>query len=399
MKHFDIIIIGGGIIGATIARSILQNQKSKRIAILEKESHVAAHASGRNSGVLHSGFNLKPNTLKAKYCVNGNRLWREYCKKKNIACQEVGTIVLATNNNEQETLATLLGRGKENNVPGIRMLTPDELRSREPHATKGEALFSPTGSIVNGKELTGAIVEDVKSSGGELLLTEKVEDIQLKSDGYIIKTPEHQYQTGFIFNCAGLYADQIAHKLNVGTDYRIIPFRGDYYKIRSAKSGILNSMIYPVPDLNYPFLGVHWTKSINGETHVGPCAALAFGKESYRAFQINISESWSMITTPQFRNLWRSTSFRKLAWDQIKVTFSRKQFIAQAQRLIPAVNPSDFVRAESGNRAQLVHRNGQMVEDILVEKKGNSVHVLNAVSPGMTCALPFADYVVDLGLN
>jgi L-2-hydroxyglutarate oxidase LhgO len=399
MKDFEFIVVGGGVVGTAVARSLLQKKLSRHVAVLEKESSLAAHASGRNSGVLHSGFNLKPGSLKAKYCVEGNRRWRIFCDDHRVPYQMLGTIVLATSKKEQRTLVELLERGRSNGVPRVKILTHTQLKKREPHARVGEALYAPTGCLVDGTLMTEALGEDVKSSGGHIFLHAHVMGVHPTAQGYEITTTQQKFRGKWIINCAGLYADRIAHQMGVGQAYRVIPFRGDYYQMTRSKAHVLNGMIYPIPNLKYPFLGVHWTKTLKGETHVGPSAALAFGKESYHPLNVNLKESLGMLTSPHFRHLWKSASFRRLAWDQIKITLSRGEFIRRAQCLIPDVKPSDFRRIQSGNRAQLVHQSGKMVEDILVEKKDQSVHVLNAVSPGLTCALPFADFLVDLATH
>lgn len=399
MKKVDCIVIGAGVIGAAVSRSLLSRGKVKSLVVLEKEVAPALHTSGRNSGVVHSGFNLKPGSLKAKFCVEGNARMKTFCKEKGVAVDPVGTLVMAMEQKEMSVLEELLRRGETNGVHGLRIVDAAELRRLEPHALGVAALHSPMGAITSGKEVTRALVEDVKNLGGEFHFTHQVKDIRETSQGFVVKANGMGFEAPLLFNCAGLYADEVAHKMGVGLEYTIVPFRGEYFKIRSAKKDLVRSMIYPVPDLNYPFLGVHWTKMISGDLMIGPSATMAFGRESYHPLSIGWKDSFKMALKPNFWNMFRSSDFRRLAWGQIKMSFDRERFIAEAQRLVSGADASDFEPGKNGNRAQMVDRTGKLVDDIVVKQQGGSLHVLNAVSPGFTCSLPFADYLVDTLTN
>ncbi|MFN0118240.1 MAG: L-2-hydroxyglutarate oxidase [Elusimicrobiota bacterium] len=399
MKQVDCVVIGGGVIGTAVARSFLKNKKGKKLLLLEKEPKPALHTSGRNSGVLHSGINLKPGSLKATLCVEGNKKLREFCLEKKLPFDPVGTLVVAINDSQIPILEELKRRGDANGTPNVQIVSQKELAEKEPYALGVAALYSPSGAIASGKEVTLALADEVAQLGGEIFFSEKVIGIEDKNSKYIVKTSSQVIETENLFNCAGLYADEIAHMVGVGLDYSIIPFRGEYFKVSNSKKDFIKSMIYPIPDLNYPFLGVHWTKMVTGELMIGPSATIAMGRESYKNTQIGIKDVFSMITKRNFWNLFRTEDFRRLAKTQIALSFSRKRFIAEAQKLVRGFEVSDFVMGKNGNRAQLVRSNGKLVDDMIVEKKGNSVHVLNAVSPGFTCALPFADYLIDQMFN
>lgn len=397
---YDALIIGGGVVGCAVARALVFKKPEWKIAVFEKEFAVARHSSGRNSGVLHSGFNLKPGSLKARFCVEGNRRWREYCGQKNIACRQIGTMVVALNAKQTEVLHELYRRGQGNGVPDLQILDQKQMTRLEPNARGEAALWSPTGSIVDSRALVVALIGEAKEHGVELFLVRKVLDVRESSAGYEI-IARHQndsverYQAKILINCAGLYADVVAHQLGVGKNYAIFPFRGEYLYLKPAKSDLIRSMVYPAPDLNYPFLGVHWTKKINGRVALGPNATLAFGRESYKAFHIHIGETARMVFSRNFMALFQSSAFRKLALKQIRLSLFKEEFMKEASALVRGATAEDIEPGPAGNRAQLVDRQGRLLDDMALERKGASWHVLNAVSPGLTCSLPFADYLVE----
>lgn len=394
-KKADLIVVGAGVIGSAVARSALFRRKVTSVAVLEKEAAPAQHTSGRNSGVVHAGFNLKPGSMKAKFCVEGNARMKEFCAAKRVSLEPVGTLVTAIKPEEVPVLEELHRRGRANGVPGARMIDGAELRRLEPNALGTAALHAPSGAITSGKAVTEALVEDARTLGAEFYFNRKVRSIGRVGGGYRVITNDGAFESPLLMNCAGLYADEVAHLTGVGLEYSIVPFRGEYFKLKPEKKTLVRSMIYPVPDLNYPFLGVHWTKMITGDLMIGPSATMAFGRESYSPFSIGWVDSLKMISKTSFWNMFRSKDFRRLAWGQIVMSFDRERFIQEARRLVAGVSSDDFVPGKNGNRAQVINRNGKMVDDILVEKSGASLHVLNAVSPGFTCSLPFADYLVD----
>jgi len=393
----DILVVGCGAVGAAVARSLASSRKGASVVVLEKEEGPALHTSGRNSGVLHSGFNPEPGTLKARFCVEGNARAREFCLKHKVALQTTGTIVVAQNLIEAETLAELLRRGRENNVPGIQMLSPDQMREKEPYAEGKTALFSPTGSIVDSAGFVQAMVAEAEELGAKFVFREKVKRFTALSAGFEVQTSGGaKYIANVLFNCAGLHADTLAHQLGAGMEYSIFPFRGQYYRTSEEKKHVLKSMVYPAPDLRYPFLGVHWTRTVGGEVLAGPNAVIAMGRESYSPFKINLAETAKMILDHRTWKMMASKDFRHMASTQFWISFSKNRFAQEAAKLIPGITPDDLeVYPKAGNRPQLINKDGHMVEDLVVEKRGNSLHVLNAVSPGLTSSLAFADHLVS----
>ena len=392
MKEYDIIIIGGGIIGCAIAKSIISKTK-KKVAVLEKENHVGEHASSRNSGVIHSGFYYKPNSLKARFCVEGNKKLLEYCLLNNVPYKKTGTLVVAKNEHDSETLYKLLDRGKINNVPGIKIVNNDELRKIEPYVKGKKGLYSPTGSIVNSKILVKTMAAETKNNGVDFLFGEQVLKISQKNDQILVNTKNYKIKSKYLINCAGIYADRIANLTGLKLNYRIIPFRGKYYQLIKEKSFLLKSMVYPIPDPNLPFLGIHITRTIDNNIIVGPNAVLAFGREAYSNKQFSISDIKDIISYDGFWKMMLLNSVKMK--NEFIQSFSKGKFVEQAQNLIPNLKSADFQEGYSGIRAQLVDRDGKLVDDLIIKNQNNITHILNAVSPGMTCSLPFADYVVN----
>ncbi len=392
MKEYDIIIIGGGIIGCAISKSIISKTK-KKVAVLEKENHVGEHASSRNSGVIHSGFYYKPNSLKARFCVEGNKKLLEYCLLNNVPYKKTGTLVVAKNEHDSETLYKLLDRGKINNVPGIKIVNNDELRKIEPYVKGKKGLYSPTGSIVNSKILVKTMAAETKNNGVDFLFGEEVLKISQKNDQILVNTKNYKIKSKYLINCAGIYADRIANLTGLKLNYRIIPFRGKYYQLIKEKSFLLKSMVYPIPDPNLPFLGIHITRTIDNNIIVGPNAVLAFGREAYSNKQFSISDIKDIISYDGFWKMMLLNSIKMK--NEFIQSFSKGKFVEQAQNLIPNLKSADFQEGYSGIIAQLVDRDGKLVDDLIIKNQNNITHILNAVSPGMTCSLPFADYVVN----
>ena len=384
MKYY---IIGGGIIGSTIALGIRLRDLGE-VVVLEKENKLGEHASGRNSGVIHSGINQKPGTLKAKMCVKGSRMLREYCITHRVPMQECGTLVVARNEEEIKTLETLLEMGKANGVPELRIIGEGELEIREPNIKGVTALYSPNGAIVDAKALNESVAKEAQKLGVKYLKNCKVEKI----NGNKIITNEGEFLADHIVNCAGLYADKIAHMMNIGLDYSIIPFRGDYIEVDTK----INSMIYQIPDLRYPFLGVHFTKTIEGKVLGGPNAALSWkGRESYDG-EFSWKEIYEILTSRNFWNLIASKEFLKLAYKNAKISLSKKSFIDELNSFLEnKITKNDVKPYRSGIRAQVVSQDGKMIDDFLIKTTAGSTHILNAVSPGLTCSLAFAEFVVD----
>ena len=394
--EYDIVIIGAGIIGCALANELSERFDIK-IAIIEKESSVGHHASSRNSGVIHSGFYYKPNSLKARLCVEGNQQLYQYCERKNIPIKRTGTLVVGKDNVERENLEFLLERSKNNNVQDVRIINKQELMKVEPYSTGKFALYSPMGSIVDSKGLVQSIGHDAKENGVDILLNQKVRNINRKTNGIIINTVTKTVSTKFLINCAGVYADNIARMMGLELNYQIIPFRGEYFELPKNKSHMVNSMIYPVPDPNLPFLGIHLTKTIDGRVIVGPNAVLAPGKEAYRNLDVNVNELGKILS---YKGFWRMLiNNRKRVEEEFIQSLMKTKLLDKVRDLVPNIELNELIRSYSGIRAQLVDDNGELVDDLVVKEHDDSIHILNAVSPGMTCSIPFANYVVDSYLN
>ncbi|MBI4422097.1 MAG: L-2-hydroxyglutarate oxidase [Elusimicrobia bacterium] len=392
-ERFDYLLIGGGVTGCALARALAERKPKARVALLEKEPEVAFHTSGRNSGVVHAGYNQKPGTLKAKFCVEGNRRLKEYAKSRGVPLAETGIRVVARSPSERPVLEELLRRGRENGVPGLSLVDGAELRRLEPNASGIAALHAPSGAAVDGGALVRALAEDAKAAGAQLRLGEAVRRVSASGEGYEVRTTRATYQAARLVNCAGLHADRVARQVGAGLGYSIVPFRGEFYYLDDAKAALIRSMVYSVPDIRYPFLGVHWTRTVHGKVKVGPNAVLALGREAYGTFEVHAGDALRMAADPRFWRMAASSEFRRLAAENLRTSLSKSAFLRQAFTLVAGARPADFKKGPSGIRAQLVDKTGALVDDLLVERKDASLHVLNAISPGLTCSLPFADYL------
>jgi len=393
MKNsYDFLIVGAGIVGLSIARSLKMHRPEAKILIIEKESHEAFHASGRNSGVLHAGFYYTKDSLKAKFCIAGNRAMKEYCRNKNIKLNNCGKLVVAMNEAELETLHELERRGHQNGS-NIRLLSEAEAKEMEPHIrTYQKALFSPETSSVNPKEVCQSIKRDLEAQGVEFRF--ETEYRGHKEDVFQ-KNREDMTAKTFI-NCGGLYADKIAHDFGFGKNYRILPFKGIYLKYSKHEPHIRHH-IYPVPNINNPFLGVHFTITADGHIKIGPTAIPAFWRENYGGLsRLKIGEMFKILWLEGKLFASNSFGFRDLAFEEMR-KYNKKYMARLAQAMIPDVDIDEFKEYTApGIRAQLLDlKAGKLVSDFVVEGDDKTVHVLNAVSPAFTCAFPFAEHVVE----
>ncbi len=398
---YDVAVIGAGVIGVAVARAIVQDDPKLKVAVFEKEAACAWHTSGRNSGVVHAGFNLKPGSLKARFCVEGNRRLSEYCQANKIPYLATGTVVVALDAGQEKTLDELFERGTQNGVPGLRRVDAKTLKVLETNAQGVGALHAPSGAIVDTKAFVRSLAQEAREKNVHFYFVHEVDAIERRQGAWQVRIRHgggatETFKSRLLVNCAGLYADKIAHMQGVGLGFSIFPFRGQYFYIRPEKSGIINSMVYPVPDLKYPFLGVHWTKKIDGRTAIGPNAMLALGRESYHPWDIHAMETLQMLLSRNFLALMGQPSFQRLALKQIELSLSRDAFARDAALLVRGAVVDDFSAGKAGNRAQLVGRDGKMVDDMLVITAEGAVHVLNAVSPGFTSSMPFAEHVAGL---
>jgi L-2-hydroxyglutarate oxidase len=393
MKKADFLLIGGGIIGISIARELKKRYPTSSVCILEKESECGLHASGRNSGVLHAGFYYTADSLKARFTRDGNKKLTEYCDAKNIKINKCGKLVVAQNESELKWLDELMVRASKNGVP-LESITAEETVAIEPRAiTFQRALFSPSTSSVNPHDLLQALQLDAITEGVEILTN--IQYLQRKKNK-VIQTSNGPFEAGYFINVAGLYADKIGRDFGFSKDYRVLPFKG-LYLYSNEPAGSLKTHIYPVPDLANPFLGVHLTVTTNGKVKLGPTAIPAFWREQYEGWDnFNFNELSEILLRQAGLFLSSNFDFKALAFREIK-KYSRTKLVSLASSLAKGIEIKNYRQwGKPGIRAQLLNiREKKLEMDFVLEGDKESMHILNAVSPGFTCALPFAEYVCD----
>ena len=390
---YDVIVVGGGLIGLATAREILQRQPDTKLAVLERESQIATQQSGHNSGVIHAGIYYKPGSLKARLCVAGHRAMMDYCDMKGIPYQTIGKVIVALNEDELPRLMDLWERGQANGVDGLRLIDRNELRELEPHLKGIKAIHSPHTGIVDYNLVAHAYVDDIRNLGGEIHTNCQVVALDSKDKTTRISTTQDTFEARFVITCGGLYSDKLREMSDGENNVKIVPFRGSYYALTPEKQDCVNSLIYPVPDPRFPFLGVHFTPSMKGEVWVGPNAVLAFARKGYYRWDVNLGELMDTLTYPGFWKLalryWKMGSL-ELFRDVVK-----SAYVKDVQRYIPTINADDLIAGHSGVRAQALRNNGELVDDFLIHHAGNIAHVQNAPSPGATSSLMIAKYIVD----
>jgi L-2-hydroxyglutarate oxidase len=392
-NSYDIAIIGGGIVGLATARALSERAPKARLVVLEKEAKLATHQTGNNSGVIHSGIYYKPGSYKAKLCVEGKGLMLDFCGKHGIRVDHVGKVIVATEQAELPRLQTLYERGVANGVP-VEMIDPGQLREIEPHANAIRAIRSPSTAIVDYKEVCAAMTRELTARGVTIQTNAQVTAIKRRAGKIELVTPGGAVPATRIVNCAGLYSDVVARMAGARVDLRIIPFRGEYYMIRPERQDIVRGLIYPVPDPEFPFLGVHLTRTVHGEVEAGPNAVLAFAREGYRFGTVRPGELAGTLTYSGFwqmaRKYWRTGSY------EMYRSLSKNAFVTALQRLVPALRPEDVTRGGAGVRAQAVSPDGALVDDFRIVAEADAIHVLNAPSPGATASLAIGRHIAGL---
>ena len=395
-NSFDVGVIGGGIVGLATARELLRRDPTRRVVIFEKEQRVAAHQSGHNSGVIHSGIYYAPGSAKARLCVAGSRALYAYCDEQRIPVERCGKLIVAIDPSELRALETLEQRAKANGVAGVERLDESGLRGVEPNAAGIAALFVPTTGIVDFQLVAEHYAAEVAAAGGVVRLGTAVTGIDAPDGSVQVRTTSGTFECGRVIACAGLGSDRVARMLGASDDMRIVPFRGDYYRLAESARGLVRGIIYPVPDPRFPFLGVHFTKRIAGDVWLGPNAVLAFALEGYRRSDVALGELADALGYPGFRTLarryWR-TGLAELARD-----FSQRLFYGSLRRYVPSLRESDLRPGPSGVRAQAVKRDGTLIDDFWFERKGGVTLVRNAPSPAATASLAIAGEIVDAAL-
>lgn len=389
----EIAIIGGGIVGLATAREILRRRPGTRLIVLEQEDRLAAHQTGHNSGVIHSGVYYAPGSLKARACVTGAAQLKAYCDEKGIPWDPCGKVIVATDASEIPRLEEIHRRGLANGVPGIRMIGAEELREVEPHVVGIQALLSPATGIVDFARVAHAYADDVREHGGEVRTRHGVTHIRRKGGVSRLTTAGGEIEARWVIACAGAWSDRVAALTGAPRVPRIVPFRGDYYILRPERRGLVRGNIYPVPDPRFPFLGVHFTPRMNGDLWLGPNAVLAFSRAGYRFRDVRPGDVADMVTYGGFlrfaRKHWK-TGYEEMARD-----LSKKRFLASLQKYIPALTAADLLPGPSGVRAQALGPDGALVDDFVIDRGEGVLHVRNAPSPAATSSLQIGAMVAD----
>ncbi len=397
MKRFDYIIVGGGIVGLATAWQMLKRKPGLKLAIIEKETVLAAHQTGHNSGVIHSGIYYKPGSLKAKNCIEGYNMLIDFCNTYEVPYELCGKLIVATSEAEIPELDKLYQRGLENGLNRISLITQAEANEVEPHLKVVKGIRVPYTGIIDYTEVCLKLGELVVSMGGEIYLGHKVEDITLYSDYAVIATPQRNFETSRYINCAGLYCDKIAGLTQPNIDTRIIPFRGEYFMLKPEKRFLVKHLIYPVPDPNFPFLGVHFTRMMGGGIEAGPNAVFAFKREGYHMWDVDLQEMFESLAWPGFRKV--MAKYYKTGLGEFYRSFSKAAFTKALQKLVPEIQEDDLVPAEAGVRAQACDKFGGLLDDFKIIHEKHAIHILNAPSPAATSSLSIGSTIAQMALN
>lgn len=387
-----IAVVGGGIIGLAVARRLAELRPESTLAVFEKEDSVAAHQTGRNSGVVHAGIYYAPGSLKATLCRRGVELLRAYCEEREIPLHSCGKLVVALESAELGRLRELERRAAANGVPGLRWLEGDELREVEPNAAGLAGLHSPSTAITDYRAVAEAFAEDIRAAGGVVHLGAEVTGIARTSRTVRIDTRAGAFEIDRLVICAGLQSDRTARLAGDGREPAIVPFRGEYYRLKPERERLVNGLLYPVPDPAYPFLGIHFTRRVHGGVDVGPNAVLALAREGYRRRDVRFSDLADIVRSNGFRALARK--HWRMGLHELRGSLSKQAFAAEARRYVPEVSADDLVPAPAGVRAQALDRDGSLVDDFRINRIGRVVAVRNAPSPGATASMAIAEHIV-----
>jgi L-2-hydroxyglutarate oxidase len=393
-SQYNVVIIGGGVVGLGVALEITRRFPHLRLLVLEKEDRVARHQSGHNSGVIHSGVYYKPGSMKARLCLTGAAAMVQFCREQGIAHEVCGKVIVATHADELARLEELRRRGEANGLTGLRMIGPEELREIEPHATGLQAMVVPSTGITDYARVCEKYAELISARGATVLTSAAATGIRRLASEIVVETTKGAFSTSALINCAGLHADRISRMAGDEPGVMIVPFRGEYYDLTPERASLVRALIYPVPDPRFPFLGVHFTRRITGKVDAGPNAVLALAREGYRHRDINLRDMASSLAFPGFwrmaRQHWRN------GIDEWHRSLSKSAFVRALQRLLPEVGEKDLVPGGSGVRAQALKPDGALVDDFQFVPSGKVLHVLNVPSPAATASLAIGKAIVDM---
>jgi L-2-hydroxyglutarate oxidase len=380
-----VIIVGGGIVGLATAYKLGRQLPGIQITALEKENSVGRHQTGNNSGVLHCGLYYKPGSIKARMAVTGIQEMVAFCRENGIPHDICGKLVVAVDESELPRLQALHERGQKNGLQGLQLLKPEQMREIEPHAGGVAALRVPQEGIVDYHSVCAVLLNKIAAQGGRVVTSAKVTGLRPTTSGWLARTTAGEFESDFLVNCAGLHCDKVSELAGEKREVRIVPFRGEYYKIKPERQFLVRNLIYPVPDPQFPFLGVHFTRMIRGGIEAGPNAVLAFAREGYRKTDFNLGELCDALT---FSGLWRFLGRHKnMCWEELKRSFSKRLFCESLQRLVPEIRREDLETGGAGVRAQALAPDGALVQDFCFGKRPRALHVLNAPSPAATASL------------
>ncbi len=396
-QRYDVAVIGGGIVGLSLAAALLDRRPQVRLALLEKESGLAEHQTGHNSGVLHSGIYYRPGSLRAQLCVEGARRMAEFCVSRGLPIARCGKVIVATEEAELPGLADLYKRGVANRVPGLEMLDPKQLHAIEPHAFGIQAIHCPSTAVLDFQRVARELARDIRARGAEILTHWPVKRIRTLAAGWRLDSEAGELTTQAFVNCAGLHADRIAALSGMTPDVQIVPFRGEYFRLSPEGAALVRGLIYPVPDPRLPFLGVHLTRQIDGAVDAGPNALLSMGREAYRKHSVSVPDVLQFVAYPGF---WRmARKYWKTAGLEMRRSMRRNAFVRSVQRLVPDIRDQDLKPGGCGIRAQAVARDGSLVDDFRLIQTAGAIHVLNAPSPAATASLEIASRLAEMAIQ
>lgn len=388
-----VIIIGGGIVGLATARQLLKRRPAAKVLVLEKEKRAGQHQTGHNSGVLHCGLYYKPGSIKARMAVEGIRRMTAFCQQHGVPYELCGKTVVATEPEEIPWLHALFARGKANGLEGLELLDAERIRAYEPHAAGLAGIRVPQEGIVDYAAVCAAMLREIGADGGEIRFSSEV--LQLRRNSrWTIDTRSGDYEADFVINCAGLHCDRVGRKAGSRDPAKIVPFRGEYYMLKPERQHLVRNLLYPVPDPQFPFLGVHYTRLIHGGVECGPNAVLAFAREGYRKRDFSLRDTLETFT---YKGFWRFfLRYPRMCWEEFKRSYSKQLFCRSLQRLVPELTLEDLMPGESGVRAQALSPQGALIEDFHFVRAAGALHVLNAPSPAATASLAIADEIVNM---
>ena len=396
-NQYDIAIIGGGILGLSTAMQLMERAPNWRVAVIENEAQLATHQTGHNSGVMHSGIYYRPGSHKAQFCVAGLNNMVKFCDENEIEYQQCGKVIVALNESELGRLQDLFERGTANGVPDLEIVGPERLKEIEPHTVGMRALWAPHTGIVDFTKVAAAFANKFQQAGGDIFTGAAVKKITNMTGSVALETAKGTLQAKHLINCAGLYADKVAIMTGEKLGVKIIPFRGEYYTLRPESHHLVSGLIYPVPDPQFPFLGVHFTRNIKGHVEAGPNAVMALRREGYRKRDFSLGESMANLAYPGFWKM--AAKYWKIGVGEAYRSFNKRVFLHDLQRLIPEIRNSDLASGGSGVRAQAVARDGSLLDDFSIIQGRDAIHVLNAPSPGATSSLAIGDHIAGLAVE